>query len=75
MHLPAILHNAGNYALRQVEAHNAQQREKLKARREAQHAVGHSQGAARGKRVMRRRENGQYERSTSSARTMMENEN
>lgn len=58
LHIPAILQNPVNASLRQVEAHNAQQREKALARREARAAGPTVSGGGRGKRVTRRQENG-----------------
>ncbi|RXK40800.1 hypothetical protein M231_01859 [Tremella mesenterica] len=56
MHIPAILQNPVNPSLRQVEAHNAQQKLKSIARREAREEVKAS-GSTRGKRYIRRKEN------------------
>ncbi|WWD19808.1 hypothetical protein CI109_104272 [Kwoniella shandongensis] len=61
LRLPAILQNPTNHALRQVEAYNAQQREKAQARREAKtttRVVEKSTG--RGKRVIRRLDNAAF---------------
>jgi hypothetical protein len=55
--LPAVLVNPRNKALAQVEAYNAQQREKAAARRHAR-PLPAGAGAGVGKRVLRRRENG-----------------
>lgn len=56
LRIPAILQNPTNRNLRQVAAHNAQQREKADARRESRAPDLPSDG--RGKRFVRRRDNG-----------------
>jgi hypothetical protein len=62
LRIPAILQNPVNRTQRQVEAHNAQQREKVEAKRERERVskvdVG-GKGDRRGKRVIRRVDNGQ----------------
>ncbi|CAK9780070.1 hypothetical protein CC85DRAFT_311187 [Cutaneotrichosporon oleaginosum] len=55
LRLPAILQNPGNKALRQVEAFNAQQRERAAARRDAKSAP--EEAHKRGKRFVRRMNN------------------
>ncbi|KIR24685.1 hypothetical protein I309_06480 [Cryptococcus deuterogattii LA55] len=59
LHLPAILQNPTNRAARQVEAHNAQQREKAAARRERDSRSNWTpEYDGKGKRVIRRLDNG-----------------
>ncbi|OWZ76708.1 hypothetical protein C365_04863 [Cryptococcus neoformans Bt85] len=61
LHLPAILQNPANRAARQVQAHNAQQREKAAARRERDarpNAAPEYNG--KGKRVIRRLDNAAF---------------
>ncbi|KAK8853381.1 hypothetical protein IAR55_004085 [Kwoniella newhampshirensis] len=61
IHIPAILQNPTNHALRQVEAYNAQQREKAQARREAKTITRVvEKGTGRGKRVIRRLDNAAF---------------
>lgn len=61
LRIPAILQNPVNRTQKQVEAHNAQQREKVEAKRERVREVRYdtgSKGDKRGKRVIRRSDNG-----------------
>ncbi|OCF34220.1 hypothetical protein I316_04171 [Kwoniella heveanensis BCC8398] len=61
LRLPAILQNPTNSALRQVEAHNAQQRERAAARREARSTTTKESGrGGKGKRVIRRLDNASF---------------
>ncbi|WVF67271.1 hypothetical protein IAT40_002020 [Kwoniella sp. CBS 6097] len=62
LRLPAILQNPTNSALRQVEAHNAQQRERATARREARSTTSNKEGGRNGmgKRVIRRLDNASF---------------
>nr|XP_019043962.1 hypothetical protein I302_07239 [Kwoniella bestiolae CBS 10118]OCF22892.1 hypothetical protein I302_07239 [Kwoniella bestiolae CBS 10118] len=61
LRLPAILQNPKNTTLKQVEAHNAQQRERIQARREAR-AEPKIEGRlnGKGKRVIRRLDNASF---------------
>lgn len=61
LRIPAILQNPTNRSVRQVAAHNAQQREKADARREARVPVAASYDG-RGKRFVRRKDNGELEK-------------
>lgn len=59
LRIPAILQNPTNKSQRQVEAFNAQQREKAIARKEASKTAGQDPlTSKRGKRVVRRMNNG-----------------
>ncbi|WRT70055.1 uncharacterized protein IL334_007049 [Kwoniella shivajii] len=60
LRLPAILQNPTNTSLRQVEAHNAQQREKVQARREARLPSKNEGRGGKGKRVIRRLDNAAF---------------
>ncbi|WVO24687.1 uncharacterized protein IAS62_006057 [Cryptococcus decagattii] len=61
LHLPAILQNPTNRAARQVEAHNAQQREKAAARRERDSRSNWNPDYnGKGKRVIRRLDNAAF---------------
>ncbi|ORY31615.1 hypothetical protein BCR39DRAFT_525918 [Naematelia encephala] len=60
LRLPAILQNPTNPSIRQVEAHNAQQREKAIARRDRASQGDGSRVRGPGKRVIRRRENATF---------------
>ena len=60
LYLPAILLNPANRAAKQVEAHNAQQREKVAARRDRTSERNALPGDRRGKRVIRRKDNGMF---------------
>ncbi|WVR09580.1 hypothetical protein IAU60_006650 [Kwoniella sp. DSM 27419] len=61
LRLPAILQNPTNNAQRQVEAHNAQQREKIAARREATRGSAKVvDRSGKGKRVIRRLDNATF---------------
>ncbi|GFZ51015.1 hypothetical protein JCM24511_08773 [Saitozyma sp. JCM 24511] len=63
LHLPAILQNPTSRTLRQVEAHNAQQRERAQARKDARAGPSGSGSGAhsgRGKRFVRRTDNAQF---------------
>ncbi|WVQ94870.1 hypothetical protein IAU59_001954 [Kwoniella sp. CBS 9459] len=62
LRLPAILQNPTNSALRQVEAHNAQQRERAAAKRDARSSTTNKEGArsGKGKRVIRRLDNATF---------------
>ena len=59
LHIPAILLNPTNKTVKQVEAHNAQQREKVAAKKERGVARGDLPGGGKGKRVIRRKDNGE----------------
>lgn len=62
LRLPAILQNPQNASLRQVEAYNAQLREKAQARRVArQQPRDTGDHSGRGKRVVRRLDNGRQD--------------
>ena len=57
LRIPAILQNPVNRTQKQVEAHNAQQREKVDAKRERERVSRvevNGKGDRRGKRVIRR---------------------
>jgi len=61
LRIPAILQNPVNRTQKQVEAHNAQQREKVDAKRERERVSKvevNGKGDRRGKRVIRRVDNG-----------------
>ncbi|WWD03972.1 hypothetical protein V865_002032 [Kwoniella europaea PYCC6329] len=62
LRLPAILQNPRNTTLKQVEAYNAQQREKAQAKREARLAEPKIEGRlnGKGKRVIRRLDNASF---------------
>ncbi|WVQ66665.1 uncharacterized protein L199_004852 [Kwoniella botswanensis] len=62
LRLPAILQNPKSTTLKQVEAYNAQQREKAQARREARLAEPKIEGRlnGKGKRVIRRLDNASF---------------
>ncbi|RSH91453.1 hypothetical protein EHS25_009752 [Saitozyma podzolica] len=63
LHLPAILQNPTSRTLRQVEAHNAQQRERAQARKDARagpSGSGSGDHSGRGKRFVRRTDNAQF---------------
>ncbi|KAK4684691.1 hypothetical protein P7C73_g5476, partial [Tremellales sp. Uapishka_1] len=60
LYIPAILQNPTNPSLRQVAAHNAQQREKLQARKETRSAPTVLLKNNTGKRIIRRRENANF---------------
>ncbi|KAK1922201.1 hypothetical protein DB88DRAFT_542193 [Papiliotrema laurentii] len=59
LHIPAILQNPVNRSARQVEAYNAQQRQKAAARRESR-APEAIAGNGRGKRYVRRKDNAAF---------------
>ncbi|WWC64775.1 uncharacterized protein I303_107387 [Kwoniella dejecticola CBS 10117] len=63
LRLPAILQNPTNASQRQIESYNAQQRERIQARREARAAPrtgGESKFHGKGKRVIRRLDNAAF---------------
>ncbi|ORX39424.1 hypothetical protein BD324DRAFT_649499 [Kockovaella imperatae] len=61
LHIPAILLNPTNRAAKQLEAHNAQQRERVHAKRDKQSTRGDVvSGSKQGKRVIRRKDNAAF---------------
>ncbi|ODN73404.1 hypothetical protein L202_07930 [Cryptococcus amylolentus CBS 6039] len=61
LRLPAILQNPTNRAARQVEAHNAQQRQKAAARKDREYKVNWTpENNGKGKRVIRRLDNAAF---------------